>query len=157
MGSCFTIIYFLLTGPRTPKRGPNTTIMAGQNGLPFSLGGIMTALLPYLQTFLAIGNLCIMLWALKTFLSKPQATLSEQVKTLEKRMDAQDIVIKDITKSLDSSHEKHREQKSTNEVFITSMLAFIDFEIAFCQHTGYEYTDDLLKAKETLQKHLATR
>lgn len=117
----------------------------------------MTALLPYLQTFLAIGNLVIMLWALKNFLSKPTASLSESVKAIEKRVDAQDMILKDMQKSLDSSHEKHREQHDTNEVFITSMLAFIDFEIAFCQHTKYEYTEDLLKAKETLQRHLARR
>lgn len=117
----------------------------------------MTALLPYLQTFLAVGNLCIMLYALKTFLNKPHNTLEEQLKLLEKRIDAIDIMLKDIQKSLDSSHEKHRQQKDTNEVFITSMLAFIDFEIAFCRHTGYEYTDDLDKAKETLQKHLVCK
>ena len=115
----------------------------------------MTALLPYLQTCLAIGNLVIMLWALKTFLSKPQNTLAESIKSLEKRIDALDILIKDMQKSLDNSHEKHREQKNLNEVFITSMLAFIDYEMAYCAHTGYEYTDDLYKAKETLQKHLA--
>lgn len=117
----------------------------------------MTALLPYLQTILAIGNLCIMLWALKTFLARPHNTLEEQLRSLEKRIDAIDIMLKDIQKSLDSSHEKHRAQKDTNEVFITSMLAFIDFEIAFCQHTGYEETADLLKGKETLQKHLVSK
>jgi len=117
----------------------------------------MTAILPYLQTFLAVGNLCIMLWALKTFLSKPHDTLEDKTKVLEKRLDVMDLILKDFQRSLDSSHEKHRQQKDTNEVFITSMLAFIDFEIAFCQHTGYEYTDDLNKAKETLQKHLASR
>lgn len=117
----------------------------------------MIAILPYLQTFLAIGNLCIMLWALKTFLTKPHTTMEEQLKDLEKRIDVIDLVLKDIQKSLDSSHEKHRQQKDTNEVFITSMLAFIDFEIAFCQHTGYEYMDDLIKAKETLQKHLVAK
>ena len=117
----------------------------------------MTSLLPYLQTFLAIGNLCIMLWALKTFLAKPQTTLAESIKSLEKRIDDLDLLIKDMQKSLDNSHEKHREQKSLNEVFITSMLAFIDYEMAYCAHTGYEYTDDLIKAKETLQKHLARK
>lgn len=117
----------------------------------------MTSLLPYLQTFLAIGNLCIMLWALKTFLAKPQTTLAESIKSLEKRIDVLDLLIKDMQKSLDNSHEKHREQKSLNEVFITSMLAFIDYEMAYCAHTGYEYTDDLIKAKETLQKHLARK
>ena len=124
----------------------------------FFVGEIkMTSLLPYLQTCLAIGNLVIMLWALKTFLTKPQTTLTESIKSVEKRIDVLDLLIKDMQKSLDNSHEKHREQKNTNEVFITSMLAFIDFEIAFCQHTNYEYTDDLYKAKETLQKHLARK
>lgn len=118
---------------------------------------MIQTILPYLQTFLAIGNLCIMLWALKTFLAKPQTTLGEQFKAMEKRMDTQELVIKDMQKSLDSSHEKHREQKNTNEMFITCMLAFIDFEIAFCQHTDYEYTEDLITAKQTLQKFLARK
>ena len=115
----------------------------------------MTAILPYLQTLLAIGNLCIMLWALKTFLTRPHTTLEEQLKSLEKRIDAIDLVLKDIQKSLDSSHEKHRQQKDTNEVFITSMLAFIDFEIAYCLHTNYEFTDDLMKAKKELQDYVS--
>lgn len=117
----------------------------------------MTSILPYLQTFLAVGNLCIMLYALKTFLSKPQTTLQEQEKILEKRIDVIDMVIKDMQKSLDSSHQKHREQHDINEVFITSMLSFIDFEIAFCQATKYENTEDLKKAKSTLQNHLARK
>ena len=117
----------------------------------------MTSLLPYLQTVLAIGNLCIMLYALKTFLSKPQTNLQEKHFALEKRIDVMDMIIKDMQKSLDASHQKHREQHDINEVFITSMLAFIDFEIAFCQATKYENTTDLIKAKETLQRHLAGR
>lgn len=60
-----------------------------------------------------------------------------------------------MQKSLDSSHDKHREQNELNEVFITSMLAFLDFEVAYCAHTGYEFTDDINKAKDTLMKYLA--
>ena len=114
-------------------------------------------ILPYLQTFLAIGNLIIMLWALKTFLSKPTTTLEERIRILEKRVDVSELLMKDMQKSLDSSHEKHREQHDTNEVFITTILAFIDFEIAFCQETKYANIKDLVKAKETLQKHLARK
>lgn len=116
---------------------------------------MITSALPYLQTALAVGNLCIMLWALKTFLAKPHTSLAEAVKQLEKRVDDQDRTICDMQKSLDSSHEKHRAQHDMNEVFITSMLAFIDYEYAFCQATDYKQTEDLVKAKETLQKHLA--
>ncbi len=118
---------------------------------------MITSLLPYLQTFLAIGNLCIMLWALKTFLSKPRTTLEEQVKELEKKVIAMELRDADIEKSLTVSHDKHREQKETNEMFITVVLAFIDFEIAFCQQTKYENTDDLIKAKETLQRYLTKK
>ena len=89
-----------------------------------------------MQLFLTFGNCCIMLFAFKTFLTKPHTTMEEQLKDLEKRIDVIDLVLKDIQKSLDSSHEKHRQQKDTNEVFITSMLAFIDFEIAFCLQEG---------------------
>lgn len=117
----------------------------------------MTNILPYLQTMLAIGNLCIMLWALKTFLTKPRTTLEEQVKELEKRIIALELGDAEIKKSLTVSHDKHREQKETNEMFITVVLAFIDFEIAFCQQTKYENTDDLIKAKETLQRYLTKK
>ena len=118
---------------------------------------MVQTLLPYLQTFLAIGNLCIMLWALKTFLTKPQTSLNEKLLALEKEIAKQDLVIEEMKRSLDSSHEKHREQKQTNEMFITCMLAFIDFEIAFCQYTKYEHAEDLIKAKETLQRYLASK
>lgn len=117
----------------------------------------MTNILPYLQTCLAIGNLCIMLWALKTFLTKPRTTLEEQVKELEKRIIALELGDAEIKKSLTVSHDKHREQKETNEMFITVVLAFIDFEIAFCQSTEYKQTDELIKAKETLLRYLTKK
>ena len=117
----------------------------------------MTNILPYLQTMLAIGNLCIMLWALKTFLTKPRTTLEEQVKELGKKVIALELRDAEIEKSLTVSHDKHREQKETNEMFITVVLAFIDFEIAFCQSTEYKQTDDLIKAKETLQRYLTKK
>ena len=118
---------------------------------------MITSLLPYLQTFLAIGNLAIMLWALKTFLAKPHDTLETRVRELEKRVDGDEVKMSDMQKSLDSAHEKHRQQHDTNEMFITVVLSFIDFEIAFCTQTEYKNTDDLLKAKETSQKYLARK
>lgn len=117
----------------------------------------MTNILPYLQTLLAIGNLCIMLWALKSFLTKPHTTLEERVKELEKRIIALEVKNGEMEKSLTISHDKHREQKETNEMFITVVLAFIDFEIAFCQTTEYKQTNDLIKAKETLQRYLTKK
>ena len=116
---------------------------------------MITSILPVLQTLLAFCNLCVLGFALFRFLNKPHDTLEQQHKELEKRVDAHDLVLKDIEKSLDSSHEKHRFQNELNEVFMTSMLAFIDFEFSYCEHTGYEFKDDLLKAKKTLIEYLA--
>ena len=48
-----------------------------------------------------------------------------------------------------------QKQNDTNEVFINCMLAFIDFELSYCSHTDYKYTEDLDKAKDTLRRHLA--
>ena len=98
-----------------------------------------------------------MLWALKAFLTKPHTTLEERVKELEKRIIALEVRNGEMEKSLTISHDKHREQKETNEMFITVVLAFIDFEIAFCQTTEYKQTADLIKAKETLQRYLTKK
>ena len=116
---------------------------------------MITSLLPILQTLLAFCNLCVLGFALFRFLNKPHDTLEQQHKDLEKRVDALELILKDIEKSLDSSHEKHRFQNELDEVFMKSMLAFIDFEYSYCEHTGYEFKDDLLTAKTTLIAYLA--
>ena len=114
-------------------------------------------ILPYLQIITSVGTICAMLWGFKTFLNRPHEELEDRVVKLEKRVDAIDSRLEDYKKSLDASHEKHRQQHDTNEMFITVVLSFIDFEIAFCTQTEYKNTSDLLKAKETLQKYLAKR
>lgn len=115
---------------------------------------MITNLLPYLQTLLAIGNLCIMLWGFKMFLSKPRNTLEDQHKELEKRVDIHEVKLKEIEKSLDNSHQKHREQEKTNKSFQSVMLSFVNFEIAYCLHTDYKHTEELLKAKDTLEAYI---
>lgn len=111
---------------------------------------MITSLLPYLQTFLAFGNLAIMLYALKTFLTKPHNTLEEKVNEHE-------VKIKEIEASLLQGNDRFREQENTNEVMQSCMLALIDFELAYCIHTSYEDTEDLMKAKTELRKHLARK
>lgn len=117
----------------------------------------MTQLLPYLQTFLAIGNLIVMLYALKTFLAKPHDTLEARVQVVEKRADEHDLKFKELDNRLHEGNDNFREQKELNTVFINCMLAFIDFEIAFCAHTNYSDTGDLLRAKKSLQQYLSNR
>ena len=40
-------------------------------------------------------------------------------------------------------------------MFKTVMISFVDFEIAYCQNTGYAQTEDLKNAKKALQDYLA--
>lgn len=110
----------------------------------------MNELLPYVQLLVQLGTLGGMIYAFKLFLSKPHDTLEERVTTAE-------VEIKDIKASLLQGNDKFRKQDDTNEMFISCMLAFIDFEIAYCHHTNYEYSEDLEKAKTILQHYLAKR
>lgn len=110
----------------------------------------MSELLPYVQLLVQLGTLGGMIYAFKLFLSKPHDTLEKRVTTAE-------VEIKDIKASLLQGNDKFRKQDDTNEMFISCMLAFIDFEIAYCHHTNYEYSEDLEKAKTILQHYLAKR
>lgn len=109
----------------------------------------------FLKLILQIANLVIICYGGYKFLHKPHDTLESEVNQLKEKQAEQGLQIKEIQKSLDSSHERHRDQKQINRVFINCMLAFIDFEMAYCQHTGYEYSEDLEKAKSNLQDYLA--
>lgn len=116
---------------------------------------MITVLLPYLQTFLAIGNLVIMLWALKTFLNKPHDSLADEVKKLREEIVQLKVNIREMQKSLDSSHDKHREQDRTNKVFKRVFILMANFEVSYCQNTGYSNTEDLKEAKRELEEYLA--
>jgi len=116
---------------------------------------MITSLLPYLQTFLAIGNLAIMLYALKTFLTKPHDSLADEVKKLREEIVQLKLTIKEMQKSLDSSHDKHRQQDRTNKAFKRVFILLANFEVAYCQETGYEHIEDLKEAKKELEDYLA--
>lgn len=111
---------------------------------------ILDRILPLLQFLISLGTLCGMLYAFKLFLSTPHDSL-------EKRVATNEVDIKEIKQSLLQGNDKFRKQDDTNEMFISCMLAFIDFEIAYCHHTNYEYSEDLEKAKTILQHYLAKR
>lgn len=103
-----------------------------------------------ISTLVSFCSLCAMLYAFKKFLNKPRDTAEERITTLEVQM-------KDVQLSLHQGNDKFRIQKDMNEVFINCMLAFIDFEISFCQYTGYEHSEDLTRAKNVLQTYLARK
>ena len=108
-----------------------------------------------LKVLLQIANVVVLGYALYKFLNRPHDTLETKHEELVKRVDAHDVELKDIKESLHQGNDKFRKQADINEVFINCMLAFIDFEMAYCSSTGYKDIEDLKTAKATLRKYLA--
>ena len=94
------------------------------------------------------ANIIILAYAFFKFLNKPQDTLNTRVTLLETEL-------RDIKASLVQGNDKFKEQERTNATFKSVMLAFVDFEIAYCLHTNYEFTEDLMKAKQELQEYVS--
>ena len=109
-------------------------------------------MLPFLQVLLAGGNLLIMLYALLKFIKKPHDTIEQRILALE-------VAIKEIQDSLKQGNDEFRAQKETNEVMQTCMLALIDFELSYCSHTNYneDGVEDLQEAKKILRSHLGKK
>ena len=105
-------------------------------------------ILPLVQLLVSVFTLLGMLYAFKKFLDKPHDTL-------EARLIALELKQKETEQKLHQGNDRFKKQDDTNEVFINCMLAFIDFELSYCSHTDYKYTEDLDKAKDTLRRHLA--
>lgn len=110
----------------------------------------ITALLPFFQLVLTFGNICVLAYALFKFLNRPHDTL-------EDRVNAHDVEIADIKKSLLQGNDRFREQDDTNEVLIHSVLALIEFEIQYCLTEHKEPSRDLERAKEDLHSYLSKR
>lgn len=73
---------------------------------------------------------------------------------LKKRVDGHDIEINDIKQALKLGNDRFREQEATNATFKSVMLSFVNFEIAYCLHTNYSHTEELLEAKNELESYL---
>lgn len=106
--------------------------------------------LQMMQLFLSFGNVCIMLYAFKKFLSKPHDSLEERVAVLESEQ-------REMKERLLKGNDKFREQDNTNEVLIHSVLALIEFEMQYCLSEKKPITEELQKAKENLHSYLARR
>lgn len=109
----------------------------------------------WLQVILQILNLVIICYGGYKFLNKPHDSLADEVKKLKEEIVKLNLTIKDMQKSLDSSHEKHRVQDRTNKVFKRVFILLANFEVAYCQETGYLHTEDLKEAKKELEEYLA--
>ena len=108
-----------------------------------------------LQLVLQFANIVIIGYGFYKFLNKPHDSLEEKQEELIKRVDKHDTRIEDIEESLLKGNDRFRNQEETNATFKSVMLSFVNFEIAYCLHTGYEHQEDLLKAKSELEGYLS--
>ena len=110
----------------------------------------ITVMTSIAQTLLTFGNLCIMAYAFSKFLSKPHDTLEQRVHNLEVKLD-------EVLDSLKQGNDRFREQTTTNEVIINSVLALIEFEMQYCLTEHKEMSSGLKEAKSDLNKFLSRR
>lgn len=100
-----------------------------------------------LQLFLTFCNSCLMIYIFIKFVNRPRLNLEERITALEVKQ-------KETEQSLKEGNDRFRHQDQTNVTFKSVMLSFINFEIAYCMHTGYEHNQDLLNAKKELEEYL---
>lgn len=114
-----------------------------------------SALSEFLKVLLQVANVVVLGYALYRFFNRPHDTLADEVKKLKEEIARLNVTIEHMQRSLDSSHEKHREQDKTNKVFKKVFLLLASFEVTYCQETGFEHTEDLKAAKKELEEYLA--
>jgi len=111
----------------------------------------MTNLSPFLQLvqlILASLNIIIIIYGFYIFLTKPRTTL-------EKRVQALEIKMAEVEKSLLQGNDRFRSQDEALEVLIRSTLALIEFEVQYCLTENKQISDDLKKVKEDLHIFLS--
>lgn len=81
-------------------------------------------------------------------------TAEQPFNELKRRVDGHDVEITDIKQALKMGNDRFREQEETNATFKSVMLSFVNFEIAYCLHTNYPHTEELLQAKDELESYL---
>ena len=111
---------------------------------------MVQTILPILQTVLTFGNICVMGFVFIKFLGKPHETLESRISVLE-------VDMKEVKQSLLQGNDRFREQNTTNEILLKSLLALIEFEIQYCLTENKPISKDLEKAKEELHEYLAKK
>lgn len=107
---------------------------------------------PYLQLFLNIGAIAVMLYTLKKFLGTPQ-------NDLEKRITALEVKQADLERSLNTNWDQTRKQQSVMDDIQLCILYLLDFEVTYCAHSsktdGEEIdTTDLDEARKIIRQRL---
>lgn len=108
----------------------------------------MDVIIKIAQLVLTLFNIIIILYGFYIFLTKPKTSL-------EKRVQALEIKLAEVEKSLLKGNDHFRSQDETLEVLIRSTLALIEFEVQYCITENKPISDDLKKVKEDLHIYLS--
>lgn len=108
-----------------------------------------------LKVILQVAQVIALIYAGYKFTRKPHDSLADEVKKLKEEITKLNLTIEKMQQSLDASHSKHREQDRTNKAFKRVFILLANFEVRYCQETGFEHTDDLIQAKKELDEYLA--
>ena len=115
---------------------------------------MVNQILPVLQLISQIAIIIGMVYGFYKFVNRPHDTLEQRVTFLEAEL-------KETKQSLLQGNDKFRihekefkKQHKLNNAFKSIILAFINFEIAYCQNTNYAHTEEIVKAKKEIEKLL---
>lgn len=108
----------------------------------------MDVILKIAQLVLTLFNIIIILYGFYIFLTKPRTSLEKRVQALEVKLD-------EVEKSLLKGNDHFRSQDEALEVLIRSTLALIEFEVQYCFTENKPISDDLKKVKEDLHIYLS--
>ncbi len=103
---------------------------------------------------IAIIGLCLTLINIYDKVMTIKKNADAPIKELERKVAALEIKQQENELKFLRGNDQFRNQLEFNKMFMEVQLAFVDFEVAFCQHTNYTDTADLMKAKSNLQKAL---
>lgn len=112
--------------------------------------------LPIAQLILAFCNIVIIGYGLVKFLNKPHDTLEQQVKELEKKVEAHEYAFKEIRQALLNGNDRFKDQDDAIRVLIKSTLALIEFEMQYCLTEHKDLSTGLIKAKDELNDYLSS-
>ena len=122
----------------------------------------LRVLLNILQLLTTFGTLCIMLYTLKKFLSKPQDTLAARITACEAKLAALETKLQDyiqsVERSLQLSNDNSKNVEEGCKALQSTVYSLIEFELTYCRRTGYEGdTEDLEEAAKELHNYLKNK
>lgn len=118
--------------------------------MSFTPGEFAAFIIGALGLILTILNIRDKLNAIKKEEDQPIQDLKKKVEELEERLIRAE-------EEISRYRDMFNDQEETNVTFRSVMLSFVNFEIAYCLHTGFEHTEELMRAKDELEKYLAGR